>query len=317
MIMVAWVTAAKTKDKLPSCNDARVFYEKSKLYDALGVKKTAKDAEIKKAFRKMSVKCHPDKDSDNPKAEDNFIAIAGAYQTLSDETERRRYDQLGTLPKDQPHPQQHQQQGGAGGQWQRRQYSDINVDDIFSSFFGGGSPGGRSSGGFSFNFDGGEEDTQFANMFRGFNFANRKKSSGHASKQQHAGQGGTFGGNFGGNFGNAGAGGMPHQRSGSKPTPKAAPGAKQSKPSQSGGSTQKNTKPQTAKSSKESSSGNSKKDDLKQQKSQKPNVHKNQQSKTSADSMPYATGHRANTATPYPKAHPSMKNTRTKARGDL
>ncbi len=37
---------------------------------------------------------HPDKDRENPKADDNFIAIAGAYQTLSDETERRNYDQL-------------------------------------------------------------------------------------------------------------------------------------------------------------------------------------------------------------------------------
>ena len=76
---------------------------------------------------------HPDKDSDNPRAEDNFVAIAGAYQTLSDETERRKYDQLGDAPQHQGVPGQQ----GAGQGWTRRGYSDVNVDDIFASFFGG------------------------------------------------------------------------------------------------------------------------------------------------------------------------------------
>ena len=59
----------------------------------MGVKKTATDAEIKKAFKKAAIKYHPDKNLDDPEgAKEKFQKIATAYEVLSDETQRRIYD---------------------------------------------------------------------------------------------------------------------------------------------------------------------------------------------------------------------------------
>ena len=63
-------------------------------YDILGVSRDANDRQIKKAFRKLAVKYHPDKNKD-PKAEDKFREIAEAYEVLSDEKKRMEYDQFG------------------------------------------------------------------------------------------------------------------------------------------------------------------------------------------------------------------------------
>lgn len=63
-------------------------------YQILGVKKTASDAEIKKAFKKLAIKYHPDKNKDDPEgAKARFQKIANAYEVLSDEEKRRVYDQ--------------------------------------------------------------------------------------------------------------------------------------------------------------------------------------------------------------------------------
>lgn len=62
-------------------------------YEALGVSKTATDREIKKAFRQLAMKYHPDKNK-SPGAEDKFREIAQAYEVLSDSTKRKQYDQL-------------------------------------------------------------------------------------------------------------------------------------------------------------------------------------------------------------------------------
>ena len=65
-------------------------------YQTLGVKKTATDAEIKKAFKKMAIKYHPDKNKDDPdKAKTQFQKIANAYETLSDPEKRAVYDEHG------------------------------------------------------------------------------------------------------------------------------------------------------------------------------------------------------------------------------
>ena len=65
-------------------------------YKILGVKRNASKQEIKKAFKKLSLKYHPDKNKDNPKrAKEMFIKIANAYEVISDDEKRKIYDQYG------------------------------------------------------------------------------------------------------------------------------------------------------------------------------------------------------------------------------
>ncbi len=109
-------------------------------YEVLGVDKNASGAEIKKAYRKVAIKYHPDKNPDDKEAEEKFKEAAEAYEILSDEQKRARYDQYGHQGVD----------GGFGGG-----HGGMNMDDIFSqfgdifggggfgSFFGGGSGGGQ------------------------------------------------------------------------------------------------------------------------------------------------------------------------------
>ncbi len=99
---------------------------KRDFYDILGVSRSADADELKKAYRKLAIRFHPDKNPDDKEAEEKFKEAAEAYEVLSNPEKRRRYDQFG-----------HQGVGaGAGGGFSG------NVDDIFSQFgdIFGGSP---------------------------------------------------------------------------------------------------------------------------------------------------------------------------------
>jgi len=108
-------------------------------YSILGVERSASGDEVKKAYRKLAMKFHPDRNPDNKDAEEKFKEINAAYEVLSDEKKRRQYDQMG---------HQMYTQGGRGGS------SGMSAEDIFASVFGGeggdffssffGGGGGRS-----------------------------------------------------------------------------------------------------------------------------------------------------------------------------
>ena len=107
-------------------------------YEVLGVEKSASEAEIKKAYRKLAIQYHPDKNPGDKEAEEKFKEAAEAYSVLSDKDKRSRYDQFG-----------HAGVGGAAGGGFSGQ--GMSMDDIFSMFgdiFGGGG-GFGGFGGFS------------------------------------------------------------------------------------------------------------------------------------------------------------------------
>ena len=111
---------------------------KQDFYEILGLSRSATKSEIKKAYRKMAIKYHPDKNPDDKTAEENFKKAAEAYEVLSDDNKKARYDQYGHAAFEGP-----QGGGGFGG-------GGMDMDDIFSQFgdiFGGGGFGGFGGGG--------------------------------------------------------------------------------------------------------------------------------------------------------------------------
>ncbi len=108
--------------------------EKRDLYDVLGVSKDASQDEIKKAYRRLSKKYHPDL-NDAPDAEDKFKEVAEAYETLSDDSKRSQYDQFGHASTD---PNFNGGFGGFGGGYGGGADSFSGFEDIFDQFFGGG-----------------------------------------------------------------------------------------------------------------------------------------------------------------------------------
>src|SRR5665213_1572725 len=110
---------------------------KKDFYDILGIKKSASPEEIKKAYRQMAIKFHPDKNPGDKASEDKFKEAAEAYEILSDPDKRSKYDQFGHAGVGS---------SAAGGGFSGGGFS---MDDIFSQFgdiFGGGGGFGGQRG---------------------------------------------------------------------------------------------------------------------------------------------------------------------------
>src|ERR1700740_1662805 len=104
-------------------------------YEILEVTKTANAEEIKKAYRKVALKFHPDRNKGDKASEEKFKEAAEAYEVLSDPEKRKQYDQFGHAAAN----------GGMG----RGGYQNVNVEDIFRNF--GDIFGGRGGGGEGFD----------------------------------------------------------------------------------------------------------------------------------------------------------------------
>ncbi|MQN01625.1 MAG: molecular chaperone DnaJ [bacterium LCO1.1] len=116
--------------------------QKRDYYEVLGVDKNADEETIKRAYRKLAKKYHPDMNPGDKNAEEKFKEASEAYAVLSDPKKRQQYDQFGHAAFD----------GGAGGggfDFNNMDFGDIFGDfgDIFGDFFGTGSRGGRASNG--------------------------------------------------------------------------------------------------------------------------------------------------------------------------
>jgi len=126
-------------------------------YTLLGVSRTATEADIKKAYRKLAKELHPDRNTDNPKAAEKFSQVTSAYDLLSDKDKRARFDR-----------------------------GEIDGDGNPAAPFGFGGGGGGPHGGFRADF-GGEQAGDFSDLFEGL-FGGRGRAGG---------PGGGFAGGFG------------------------------------------------------------------------------------------------------------------------
>ena len=124
--------------RLSACTGDIFMADKRDYYEVLGVQKGAGEDELKKAYRKLARKYHPDLNKDNPEAADKFKEVNEAYEVLSDKDKRAKYDQFGFAGVDPSYG------GGAGAGGFGGGFDMGDLGDLFGSFFGGGFGGGRS-----------------------------------------------------------------------------------------------------------------------------------------------------------------------------
>lgn len=120
--------------------------EKRDYYDVLGISRNADDAQIKKAYRKLAKKYHPDTNAGDAAAERKFKEVTEAYTVLSDKEKRKLYDQFGHAAFDQsagagagsggPDGGFWRTYGGPQGGYQEYHFEGGNMDDIFGDIFG-------------------------------------------------------------------------------------------------------------------------------------------------------------------------------------
>ncbi|MBQ3281192.1 MAG: molecular chaperone DnaJ [Eubacterium sp.] len=117
--------------------------DKRDYYEVLGLQKGASEEEIKKAFRKMALKYHPDRNQGDKEAEEKFKEVNEAYSVLSDPELKKKYDMFGFAGVDPS-----AQAGGAGQggytTWTTGGFDGVDLGDIFGDFFGGGFGGGTT-----------------------------------------------------------------------------------------------------------------------------------------------------------------------------
>jgi len=122
-----------------------VNVSKRDYYDVLGVAKDADENTIKRAYRKMAMKYHPDRNPDDKTAAENFREVTEAYEVLTDANKRARYDQYGHAGVDE----QMQDFWGSGGAQDSHAFRDFGdmFGDVFGDMFGFGGAGGRAGRG--------------------------------------------------------------------------------------------------------------------------------------------------------------------------
>lgn len=154
-------------------------------YKVLGVERSATSDAIKKAYRKLAKKYHPDSNSDNPQAEAKFKEVSEAYDVLGDEEKRKLYDQFGFAAFDGTGGPGAGNPYGSGGTWRTYRQGDGQ----WTGFSGGG-PGGGTYHEFHFNGNGMDLDDILKHAFGG-------------GAGSFGSDGGSFRGSFGsGSFGN-------------------------------------------------------------------------------------------------------------------
>lgn len=122
---------------------------KKDFYQTLGVSKSASADEIKKAYRKLAMQYHPDKNQGNKKAEEKFKEISEAYEVLSDSDKRKNYDMFGHAGVNGEGPYRRSSGGGGGGPFAGG-FGQADINDLFGDIFGeafgaGAARGSRSS----------------------------------------------------------------------------------------------------------------------------------------------------------------------------